>query len=171
LNLIVEESIKNEMVQPNDNGNMNMIFMNEVDSNEENNMNRNTMDELKIENVQTLQNMNYKSNEEIEELGSFIQENYETMKESKQSEFLPKIQSVCQLKDLTNQNHDKEIMEIDSDAEKSEESIIEPLPQFNCPLCHNKYDTAEDMGCHISNFHRITNKTHRKSLVLQSKDY
>jgi hypothetical protein len=172
-NLIVEESIKNEMIQTNDIDNMDMILMNEVDSNEENNMNENTMAELKIENVQTLQNINYNSNEEVEEWGSFIEENYETMKDSEQSECLPKIQSVGQLKDLTNQNHEKE-MEIDSNAEKSEESSeidIKPLSQFNCPLCNDKYDTAKDMGRHVSNFHRITNKRHRKSLVMQSKDY
>ena len=132
------------------------------------------MGELKIENVQTLQNINCNSNEEIEELGSFIQENYETMKDSEQSEFLPKIQSVGQLKDLTNQSHKTEIMEIDSNAEKSEKSSeidIEHLVQFNCPLCNDRYDTTADMGCHIADFHKITNKSHRKSLVLQSKDY
>ena len=165
-NLIVEESIKNEMVQTNDNDNM--VFMDEV---EENNTNANTMAELKIENVQTLQTMNYKSNEEIEGLGSFIQENYETMKDSKQSEFLPKIQSVGQLKDLTNQIHETEMVKIMEKSEESSEIDIEPLAQFNCPLCNDKYDTSEDMGRHISNFHKITNKSHRKSLLLQSKDY
>ena len=93
------------------------------------------------------------------------------------SDFLPKIQSVGQLKDLTNQSHETEmveIMEIDSNAEKSEKSSeidIEPLAQFNCPLCNDRYDTTADMGCHIADFHKITNKSHRKSLVLQSKDY
>ena len=146
--------------------------MNEVNSNKEN-----IMAELRIESVQTLQNINCNSNVEIEELGSLIQENYETMKDSEQSEFLPKIQSVGQLKDLTNQNHDKEIveiMEIDSNAEKSEKSSeidIEPLAQFICPLCNDRYDTTADMGCHIADFHKITNKSHRKSLVLQSKEY
>ena len=151
-------------------------IMIDLTGNEKSDTNEIAMVESKIENVEIsqvnpLKNITDIADEEIEDWGTFIEENYKTLQTNKQSELSPKIKSVCQLKDLPNKNHYEEI-DCDNDkSDRTSENDIELLAPFNCALCNEKYNTAKGVNDHISNFHQIASKSFRKSLVLQSKKY
>ena len=109
------------------------------------------------------------ADEEIEDWGTFIEENYKTLQTNEQSELSPKIKSA--LKDFPYKNHYEEIDCAIDKSDRTSENDIELLEQFNCTLCNNKYNTAKGVDDHISNFHQIASKSFRKSLVLQSRNY
>ena len=171
LNLVSEQCNEYEKVQSKNNE-----IMIDLTGKEKNDTNEIAMVESKIENVEIshvdpLKNITDIADEEIEDWETFIEENYKTLQTNEQSELSQKIKSVCQLKDLSNKNHYEEI-DCDNDkSDRSSENDIELLEQFNCTLCNDKYNTAEGVDDHISNFHQIASKSFRKSLVLQSKNY